>query len=50
MIRFSHSQTFKYQYFPVTKGANLSNVEFFDAVAHIETGLAQFSNAFGQRG
>jgi hypothetical protein len=33
----------------VTEGANPSNVEFFDTVARLEAGLAQFSNALGQR-
>jgi hypothetical protein len=34
----------------VTKGADLLKIEFFDAVARLEAGLAQFSNALDQRG
>jgi hypothetical protein len=49
-VRIGHSWTFECQYLPATEGANSLNVEFFDAVAHLEAGLAQFSNALGQRG
>jgi hypothetical protein len=31
------------------RGVNLSNEEFFDVVTCLEAGLAQFSNALGQR-
>jgi hypothetical protein len=33
----------------VIDGVNPLNEEFFDAVARLKAGLAQFSNAFGQR-
>jgi hypothetical protein len=33
-----------------TEGANPSKIEFFDAVARLEAGLMQFSNALDQRG
>jgi hypothetical protein len=39
MVRISHSRTFKYQCLPATEGANPSNDEFFDVVAHLEAGL-----------
>jgi hypothetical protein len=49
-VRIGHSRTFKRQYLPATEGANPPNVEFFDAVARLEAGLARFSNVLGQRG
>jgi hypothetical protein len=33
----------------VIEGANPVKIEFFDAVACLEAGLAQFSNMLGQR-
>jgi hypothetical protein len=50
MVRISHSRIFECQYLPATEGANLPNIEFFDAMARLEAGLTQFSNALGQRG
>jgi hypothetical protein len=33
----------------MTEGVNPLNEKFFDVVARLEAGLAQFSNALGQR-
>jgi hypothetical protein len=41
---------FKRQSFPVTKGANPPKIKFFDAVACLEPGLAQLSDAPNQSG
>jgi hypothetical protein len=43
-------RTFECQCLLVTEGVNLLNMKFFDAVARLEAGLAQFSNALDQRG
>jgi hypothetical protein len=43
-VRISHSWTFECQCLPATKGSNPPNEEFFDAVAHLEAGLTQFSD------
>jgi hypothetical protein len=50
MARISHLRTFECQYLLATEGVNPLNVEFFDAVAHLEAGQAQFHNELGQRG
>jgi hypothetical protein len=49
MTGIGHSRTFEWQFLPETEGANPSKIEFFDAVACLEVGLAQFSNMLGQR-
>jgi hypothetical protein len=49
-IGISHSRIFECQYLPTIEGANPLKIEFFDAVARLEAGLEQFSNALGQRG
>jgi hypothetical protein len=49
MVGISHSRTFECQYLLVTEGADPLKIEFFDAVARLEAGLEQFSNALGQR-
>jgi hypothetical protein len=49
-VEISHSWTFKCQYLLATEGENLPKIEFFNAVARLEAGPAQFSNALGQRG
>jgi hypothetical protein len=46
-VRVSYSRTFECQYLPTTEGVNPPNVKFFDAVARLKAGLAQFSNALG---
>jgi hypothetical protein len=47
-VRINHLRTFECQRLPTTEGANPPNEEFFDAVARLEAGLAQFSDALGQ--
>jgi hypothetical protein len=49
MVGISHSRTFERQFLPVTEGANPPKIEFFDTVARLEAGLAQFGNTLGQR-
>jgi hypothetical protein len=41
---------FKSQSFPATEGANPPKIKFFDAVARLEPGLAQLSDAPNQSG
>jgi hypothetical protein len=48
-VGIGHSRTFEHQFLPATEGANLSKIEFFDAVARLEASLTQFSNMLGQR-
>jgi hypothetical protein len=48
--RISQPWGFKSQSFSVTKGVNPSKIEFFDAVARLEPGLAQLSDAPNQSG
>jgi hypothetical protein len=48
-VRIGHLRTFECQCIPTAEGANPLNEEFFDVVARLEVGLAQFSNALGQR-
>jgi hypothetical protein len=38
--RISHSQAFERQFLPAIEGANPPKIEFFDAVARFEAGLA----------
>jgi hypothetical protein len=49
MVGIGHSWTFERQFLSAIEGANPPKIEFFDIVAHIEAGLAQFGNTFGQR-
>jgi hypothetical protein len=44
-----YPRTFEYQCLLTTEGANPPKREFFDVVAHLEAGMAQFSNALDQR-
>jgi hypothetical protein len=46
-VRISHSRRFECQCPPMTEGVNPLNEEFFDVVARLEAGLAQFNNALG---
>jgi hypothetical protein len=46
--RISQPWGFKSQSFPVTEGANPPKIEFFGAVARLEPGLAQLSDAPNQ--
>jgi hypothetical protein len=48
-VGIDHSRTFERQFLPVTEGVNPSKIEFFDAVARLMAGLAQFGNTLGQR-
>jgi hypothetical protein len=48
-VRIGHSRIFECQCLPTTEGVTPPNEEFFDVVARLEVGLAQFSNALGQR-
>jgi hypothetical protein len=48
--RIDQSGGFKSQSFPATEGANLPKIKFFDAVARLEPGLAQLSDAPNQSG
>jgi hypothetical protein len=41
---------FKSQSFPATEGANPPKIKFFDAVARLEPGLAQLTDAPNQSG
>jgi hypothetical protein len=41
---------FKSQSFPATEEANPPKIKFFDAVAHLEPGLAQLTDAPNQSG
>jgi hypothetical protein len=43
-----HPWTFECQGLPATKGVNPSKIKFFDAVASLEYGLAQLSDALDQ--
>jgi hypothetical protein len=47
--RVGHLRTFERQFHPATEEANPPKIEFFDAVACLEAGLAQFDNTPGQR-
>jgi hypothetical protein len=49
-VGIGNSRTFEWQYLLATEGANPPKIEFFDAVAGLKAGLAQFSNVLGQRG
>jgi hypothetical protein len=39
-VGISHSWIFERQFLPATEGANPPKIEFFDAVARFEAGLA----------
>jgi hypothetical protein len=48
MVGIDHSRAFECQFLPATEGVNPLKIEFFDAVARLEAGLAQFGNMLGQ--
>jgi hypothetical protein len=48
--RIGQPGRFKSQSFPVTEGANPPKIKFFGAVARLEPGLAQLSDAPRQSG
>jgi hypothetical protein len=48
--RIGQPGEFKSQSFPATEGANPPKIKFFDAVARLEPGLAQLSDAPNQSG
>jgi hypothetical protein len=50
MTRIGQPWGFKSQSFPATEGANLPKIKFFGAVARLEPGLAQLSDAPNQSG
>jgi hypothetical protein len=47
-VGIGHSRTFECQFLLTTEGVNPPKIEFFDAVARLEAGLAQFGNMLGQ--
>jgi hypothetical protein len=47
-VGIGHSQTFERQFLPAIEGANPPKIEFFNAVARLEAGLALFGNTLGQ--
>jgi hypothetical protein len=49
VVGIGHSWTFERQFLPATEGANPPKIKFFDVVARLEAGLAQFGNTIGQR-
>jgi hypothetical protein len=50
VTRISQPGGFKSQSFPVTEGANPPKIKFFNAVARLEPGLTQLSDAPNQSG
>jgi hypothetical protein len=49
-VGIGHSQTFERQFLSMIEGVNPPKIEFFNAVARLEAGLAQFADTLGQRG
>jgi hypothetical protein len=49
MVGIDHSRAFERQFLPATEGVNPPKIEFFNAVARLKAGLAQFGNTHGQR-
>jgi hypothetical protein len=48
-VRINHSRTFECQCLSAIERVNPLNEEFFNVVACLEAGLAQFSDTLGQR-
>jgi hypothetical protein len=48
-VGIGHSRAFERQFLSATKGVDPPKIEFFNTVARLEAGLAQFSNTHGQR-
>ena len=47
-VGIGHSRALERQFLLATEGVNPPKIEFFDAVARLEAGLAQFGNTLGQ--